>query len=176
MTECFELIDRELLKGPVGHGRAIHDLRSTHGRRLRGRRKGQAVKCSPNPEPRLHPLLCLQHKELLDAAGRRCRTGCRPPTDRGCKGPFKEPPLTAELGGPARAALLVMRERTAEPEVRIHSPPAESQANFQSVSGGAPAREMGPPLRNLIAGDGSSVFTSAGGDLFHRSERPHRIW
>jgi hypothetical protein len=29
--------------------------------------------------------------------------------------------------------------------VRIRFPPAESQANFQSVSGGAPAREMGPP-------------------------------
>ena len=46
MTECFELIDRKLLKGPVGHGRAVHDLRSTHGRRLFGRRKGQAVECS----------------------------------------------------------------------------------------------------------------------------------
>jgi hypothetical protein len=43
-------------------------------------------------------------------------SSCRPPTDRGCKGPFKEPPLTAGLGGPARAALLVMRDRIAEPE------------------------------------------------------------
>ena len=60
-------------------------------------------------------------------------SSCRPPTDRGCKGPFKEPPLTAELGGPARAALLVMRERTAEPEVRIHSPPAVSHANHDSA-------------------------------------------
>jgi hypothetical protein len=59
-------------------------------------------------------------------------SSCRPPTNRGCKGPFKEPPLTAELGGPARAALLVMRERIAEPEVRIHSPPAESLQTFGS--------------------------------------------
>ena len=57
-------------------------------------------------------------------------SSCRPPTDRGCKGPFKEPPLTAELGGPAGAALLVMRERIVEPEVRIHSPPPKSQRNF----------------------------------------------
>ena len=57
-------------------------------------------------------------------------SSCRPPTDRGCKGPFKEPPLTAELGGPAGAALLVMRERIVEPEVRIHSPPPKSQRTF----------------------------------------------
>src|SRR6516225_10559138 len=30
------------------------------------------------------------------AAGQQ--SSCRPPTDRGCKGPFKEPPLTAESG------------------------------------------------------------------------------
>src|SRR6516165_8641101 len=43
MTECFELIDRKLLKGPVGHGRAVHDLRSTHGCRLLGREKAKLL-------------------------------------------------------------------------------------------------------------------------------------
>ena len=36
-------------------------------------------------------------------------SSCRPTTDRGCKRPFKEPPLTAESGGATRAALLAMR-------------------------------------------------------------------
>ena len=37
-------------------------------------------------------------------------SSCRPTTDRGCKAaPFKEPPVTAESGGAARAALLAMR-------------------------------------------------------------------
>ena len=40
--------------------------------------------------------------------------------------------LTAESGGATRAALLAMRERIAEPEVRIHSPPAASHANFST--------------------------------------------
>jgi len=36
-------------------------------------------------------------------------SSCGPTTDRGCKRPFKEPPLTAESGGATRAALLAMR-------------------------------------------------------------------
>jgi len=36
-------------------------------------------------------------------------SSCRPTTDRGCKRPFKKPPLTAESGGATRAALLAMR-------------------------------------------------------------------
>jgi hypothetical protein len=48
--------------------------------------------------------------------------------------PFKEPPLTAESSGATRAALLAMRKRIAEPEVRIHSPPAESRTNFRFLA------------------------------------------
>ena len=55
-------------------------------------------------------------------------SSCRPPTNRGCKGPFKEPPLTAELGGPAGAALLVTRERIdCGRDARYWAPPAQNR-------------------------------------------------
>jgi hypothetical protein len=41
-------------------------------------------------------------------------SSCRPTTDRGCKRPFKELPLTAESGGATRAALLAMRAQESE--------------------------------------------------------------
>jgi len=62
-------------------------------------------------------------------------SSCRPTTDRGCKRPFKEPPLTAESGGATRAALLAMRAHrgTGSSNPLPSSPPAEGQQTFGSV-------------------------------------------
>src|SRR5580693_5246070 len=50
----------------------------------------------------------------------------RPPTDRGCKVVHSRRRRSLpNQAASTRAALLAMRERIAEPEVRIHSPPAD---------------------------------------------------
>ena len=61
-------------------------------------------------------------------------SSCRPTTDRGCKRPFKEPPLTAESGGATRAALLAMRAHRGTGSSNPLPSSGES-ANFRFLSG-----------------------------------------
>jgi hypothetical protein len=67
---------------------------------------------------------------VIHAAGQP--SSCRPTTDRGCKRPFKEPPLTAESGGATRAALLAMRAHRGTGSSNP-LPSSSESANFRSL-------------------------------------------